>query len=164
MLNPTCKVIAVEPGKENFRILQTNTAGMTKVNCVLAGIWPVEGFLQLDTEGFGHSGIQTRPDGSGDTPAVTVSGLMKQFGIERVSLLKIDIEGSELELFSSEDLGWIAKVDAIAIELHDHMRPGCGDAFFKAIAPYSWNYAIYGYTLVCSKMKTNLMDTDTWPS
>lgn len=152
MLNPSCKVVAVEPDSENFGILLKNTTGMPNVHCVQAGVWPVEGSLHLDTEGFGHSGIQTRADASGDTPAVTIPGLMKRYGMEHISLLKIDIEGSELELFSSGDLGWIANVDTIAIELHDHMRPGCGDAFFKAIAPYSWTYEIYGYTLVCSKM------------
>ncbi|MEZ4791339.1 MAG: FkbM family methyltransferase [Flavobacteriales bacterium] len=152
MLDPACTVIAVEPDPENFDLLRRNTASLENVHCVQAGIWPTEGHLHLKKEGVGHSAIRTTMDGSGGTEAVTIPGLLERFGLEHVDLIKVDIEGSELELFTQGDLSWIGKVDTIAIELHDHWRPGCGEAFFKAIAPYRWTYSIVGYTLICTRM------------
>ncbi len=119
---------------------------------VRAGVWPTAGTLDLSKEGVGHSAVRTTATTEGSTPAVTIPGLMERFGLTHLDLLKIDIEGSELELFTQGDHTWIEKVDTIAIELHDHWRPGCGDAFFKAIAPYRWTYSIVGYTLVCTKL------------
>jgi hypothetical protein len=40
-----------------------------------------------------------------------------------IDLLKVDIEGAEIEVFGA--CPWITKVRAIAIELHDRIRPGC---------------------------------------
>ena len=150
-LDPDCTVIAVEPDPENFDLLQKNTAKFNGIQCIRAGIWPTTGALHLEKEGVGHSAIRTTMGGSGDTEAVTIPGLLDRSHLDRIDLLKIDIEGSELELFTQGDLSWIGKVGTIAIELHDHWRPGCGDAFFKAIAPYSWTYSIVGYTLVCTR-------------
>ena len=50
-----------------------------------------------------------------------------------------------------EFLAWIDRVDAIAIELHDVWKPGCGDAFFKAIAPYRWCYSVHGEMILCER-------------
>jgi hypothetical protein len=50
-------------------------------------------------------------------------------GAQRISLLKIDIEGSEIDLFRS-DTTWLRQVDNIVIELHgDEAR----DTFFCKI-------------------------------
>ncbi len=153
LLDPDCTVIAVEPDPGTFELLAANTAGLKNITLVKAGIWPTMGALNLENEGAGHSAVRTTATVEGSTPAVTIHGLMERHGIEQLDLLKIDIEGSELELFTQGDLSWIGKVNAIAIELHDHWRPGCGDAFFKAIAPYSWTYSILGYTLLCTRMR-----------
>jgi len=152
MLDPTCTVVAVEPDPENFELLTKNTAQLKNIHLMKAGVWPSSGLLDLEKEGVGHSAVRTIPTAGGSTPAVTIPGLMEHYGFDRLDLLKIDIEGSELELFTQGDLSWLAHVNTIAIELHDHWRPGCGEAFFKAIAPYRWTYAIVGYTLVCTRM------------
>ena len=130
-----------------------NTAQLKDVHLVKAGIWPTPGALDLAKEGAGHSAVRTTATDRGSTPAVTIPGLMQHHGITQLDLLKIDIEGSELELFTQGDLNWISQVETIAIELHDHWRPGCGDAFFQAIAPYRWSYSIVGYTLVCTRLR-----------
>ncbi|HRF81247.1 MAG TPA: FkbM family methyltransferase [Flavobacteriales bacterium] len=153
LLDPKCTVIAVEPDPENFDLLTKNTAQLKDVHLVKAGIWPTAGALDLAKDGVGHSAVRTTATERGSTPAVTIPGLMQQHGIAHLDLLKIDIEGSELELFTQGDLNWISQVETIAIELHDHWRPGCGDAFFQAIAPYRWTYSIVGYTLVCTRLR-----------
>lgn len=149
---PEARIVGVEPDDANFAMLQRNCEGLPNISCVKAGIWPVGGTIHLQKSGLGPSGFRTI-DGAGDAivEAVTVPQLMDRFGMERVSLLKIDIEGAELELFSGADNAWIERVDAISIELHDSWRPGCGDAFFKAISPWKWRFSFHGGAALCER-------------
>jgi FkbM family methyltransferase len=49
----------------------------------------------------------------------SVPELMAAHGIDRVGLLKMDIEGGEFAILAAEeDLGWLHQVDQLAIELH----------------------------------------------
>jgi hypothetical protein len=101
--------------------------------------------LTLEDVGEGAWGFQIREsedlpgadarfsDHSGHrVSAITVSDVIRDYGLDRIDLLKLDIEGSEREVFS--DCGsWIGKVDAICMELHDRFRSGCSRSFFKVI-------------------------------
>jgi hypothetical protein len=66
--------------------------------------------------------------------AVTIASLMDKAGFDRVDILKLDIEGAEIELFDANCEEWIDRVDAIVIELHDWIRPGCSASLLKATA------------------------------
>jgi hypothetical protein len=59
--------------------------------------------------------------------------LVARAGGETVGLVKIDIEGAELDVFSA-DTTWLHRVDALAVELHDRYRPGCTAAVETAVA------------------------------
>jgi FkbM family methyltransferase len=63
--------------------------------------------------------------GAPERPAdVSVPQLMSAYRIERVSLLKVDIEGGEFAVLADgDDLGWLQGVDQLALEVH----PGFGD-------------------------------------
>jgi hypothetical protein len=50
--------------------------------------------------------------------AVDIGGLLNKSGFDRISILKIDIEGSEREVFRHNYQAWIGKVDRLVIELH----------------------------------------------
>lgn len=56
---------------------------------------------------------------------------MQENHLNFVDLLKMDIEGSEKEVFEDSDR-WIEKVGVIAIELHEEIRPGCKLAMSRA--------------------------------
>jgi hypothetical protein len=57
---------------------------------------------------------------------------MKLHQLDRIDLLKLDIEGSEKEIFSDGCL-WLEHIGAICLELHDRFKPGCSRTFFRAI-------------------------------
>jgi FkbM family methyltransferase len=64
-------------------------------------------------------GTAQRPGG------VSVPEIMSDYRIDRIGLLKADIEGGEFAVFGSgEDLRWLERVDQVALEVH----PGWGDA------------------------------------
>ncbi len=52
----------------------------------------------------------------GDAPTLTITGLMIKHGLRHIDLVKMDIEGSEYQLF--KDDAWLARVGAVTMELH----------------------------------------------
>jgi hypothetical protein len=64
--------------------------------------------------------------------AVTLTDVMRDHGLEKIDLLKLDIEGCEKEIFENSD-PWIENVQAICLELHDRFKAGCSRAFYKAV-------------------------------
>ena len=67
--------------------------------------------------------------------AVTIDEIRQEFRLDRIHLLKVDVEGSEKEIFSTAD-SWISSVDAICIELHDRFKIGCSRSFFMAVQDF----------------------------
>ncbi len=148
---PEAIIVAVEPDPANFELLEANTGHLPDVHCVRAGIWHTAGTLSIARDGSGNSAFRTMESEKNEVAAVTIAMIMERFGLDRIGLVKIDIEGAELELFSKGELGWIDRVEAIAIELHDQWKPGCGDAFFAAISKYDWSYSIHGEMILCER-------------
>jgi hypothetical protein len=64
----------------------------------------------------------------------------------RISILKIDIEGSELELFGGET-PWLDHVDNIVIDIHD---AACAAAFAKAVSRFTPTISKYGELTCCA--------------
>jgi FkbM family methyltransferase len=130
---PAAQVFAVEPVPRNAALLRRNVAALPRVEVVEGASWPRHGRLALDDPGKGYWGMRVRPaNGKGDVQAVTVGDLLERAGTVWIDLVKIDIEGSERELFS-ENTGWLERVSVLVLELHDRFRPGCREALDGAI-------------------------------
>ena len=71
---------------------------------------------------------------------------MKEFGIESWGI-KMDIEGSEKEVFEQSPNPWINRVSAIAVEIHDSFRGRCGESVQEATRdfPFKWQKADVTY-------------------
>ena len=63
---------------------------------------------------------------------------------ETIDLLKIDIEGSEKQLFESDYQNWLPKTKVIMVETHDRMIPKCSYTVMKTINDY--NFILYTTT------------------
>ena len=61
-----------------------------------------------------------------------MKSLMLRFGLDRVGLLKLDIEGAEADLFEGDYRDWLHSVDAIAVEIHEGFRSGARKAVLDA--------------------------------
>lgn len=94
-----CEVIAVEASPENARLLRASVEknGFSRVRVIQAAVSDHAGMVPFSSYGpFGHvfSAVTNLP--SIETPAVRVDDLLGQFGWERVDLVKLDVEGSEI--------------------------------------------------------------------
>jgi hypothetical protein len=73
-------------------------------------------------------------------------------GATEIDLLKIDIEKSELELFSRNTENWLPRIRNLCIELHG---ADCEAVFFRALADYSYNLSRTGELTVCSDLRVH---------
>ena len=132
---PNSKVICVEPDPENFIQLKKNASVYQNVFFENYGIWNIDTKLKAhDKYNRGKWGVVVEEDKVGGTiQAISISTLMKKHGIDYIDVLKLDIETSEIQLFSDNYQEWLPKVKEIIIELHDGFEEGCSRAFFEAI-------------------------------
>jgi FkbM family methyltransferase len=128
--HPDVRIVAVEPEPSNLALLRRNVEGLP-VDVVAGAVWPRPGTLALHDPGKGRWGFRVR-EGGEDVVAVTVPELMERAETDFVDLVKLDVEGAELELFSA-DTDWLDRVGALTIELHDRYAPGCRAAVEAAV-------------------------------
>lgn len=135
---PQAKIISIEPEQTNFDLLKANIAPYPKILPIQAALWNCTKDVELIDPGLGKWGFVTASQytEAGEIgskchriTALTVNRLMEDFGLDRIDILKIDIEGAELEVFQDTSQ-WLNRVDAIVIELHERLKPGCNRSFY----------------------------------
>ncbi|MGI9087604.1 MAG: FkbM family methyltransferase [Chthoniobacterales bacterium] len=142
---PACRLIAVEPDRQNFAILQRNLAPFgTRARALNSAIWSHPARLRMSENGNGDHEEWSRQveechvDEPASFLATDIPTLLKESGLGRVSILKVDIEGAEAVVFGASNIDWIESVDIILIELHEDtpygdpteiFRRACGDRF-----------------------------------
>jgi FkbM family methyltransferase len=121
---PSSRIIAVEPEPSNFALLLKNTRPYKNIQPICAAIWREDGEVALGPSTVHPKGaFQIVESGHVWVRAITMTTLMREAHIQSIDILKMDIEGSETEVFRSCD--WIDRVQLIAIELHDRVKTGC---------------------------------------
>jgi FkbM family methyltransferase len=101
---PNARIIAVEADPDTFRLLEANTSRLSQVTCVHAAITDHDGEVPLYS-GAESWGASTMPAPEHSTrhvvPSLTLDRLAEQHGVERIDLLKMDIEGAEAAVIRS---------------------------------------------------------------
>jgi len=134
---PSAHTISVEPFPDSIELCRKNLDPYADRATILHGaIWPDEGSVCLDprAEDWLNQVRRARPGEDGSVKALTMKSLVSMSG-GSVDLLKLDVEGSEKEIFASGTEEWLPNVRNIVIELHD---PDCADSFFRAVASYDY--------------------------
>ena len=160
---PSAKVIAVEPDPGNYQQLLHNTRAYgDRIDAVRAGIWSKSTGLKFveNAQGDGRDWAvavaEAAPSEQADVQAVGLADLLERSGEERISLLKIDIEGSELALFSQGVDAWLSRVDHLVIELHGK---ACEEVFYRAIEPYGFEVQAAGGVVIARSRTATSRDT-----
>ncbi|KAA5544753.1 FkbM family methyltransferase [Adhaeribacter rhizoryzae] len=132
---PDVKIISIEPDKDNFKILQKNVGSYSDIHCENCGIWHKATTLKVyDKYEIGKWGMVVEEDNDeGNIAALSIDAIMNKYAIDRIDILKLDIETSEKKVFMHNYERWLPKVKMIIIELHDWMEDDCAKPFFTAI-------------------------------
>jgi FkbM family methyltransferase len=153
---PQAKIIAVECDESNYQLLLTNVKPYTNVIPVKAAIWGEKKKLSLAC-GQGKNEPHVSDTATGGpldfVDGITMDEVISEYQLDRIDILKIDIEGAEKSLFE-QDCSWLAKVHTMGIEFHDWRIKGCTTACFAALTKwFNGNFALSqcGETVVIAR-------------
>ena len=85
------KIYAFEPNDENVMKLRENTKYLSGIEIINKGTWRKEGELEFEENGSDSQIVQ---EGKVKIPVITIDEAVKE---EKVTFIKMDVEGSELE-------------------------------------------------------------------
>lgn len=120
------RIFCIEPVDENFNCLQRYIIENDYINTVAHRfiIWSSDNASLTSEAGKDYTnGSFYRSSGHSNstTPSITLSSLFKLLNLDRVDLVKMDIEGSEVEVMQSEDFKKVVnKSPNWLIEIHNH--------------------------------------------
>lgn len=147
---PDAQVVAIEPFPANAELCRRNLAPYGRRATVIeAAVWSHSGRLALDHAGGNEWGVRVRAARTGEIGEIEAIDL-PSLGLRRIDLLKIDIEGSEANLFSDGTDRWLPHVSNIAIELHG---ADCEEQFHSAMANYRYTLLHSGELTICREIR-----------
>jgi FkbM family methyltransferase len=156
--NRRCRVIALEPFPENFKYLEANVAQACPGNVTCCAVALGGGFGRGQMQATGSRSLDhvLRVDSSAadGVPVVPLSGLLDlaRAGLAaeelvtddlapddrargEIDFLKVDIEGSEHDVFEAASPELLGRFKRIAVEYHDQIAPGTLDLLQRVLRP-----------------------------
>jgi len=146
-LYPNAQVVAIEPAAEPFGYLTRNTGHLPRVKAFCFGAFDRDGTaaLHLGKDGSVANSLAKNAFSDGREESITLrrfSTFLREQGVERISILKLDTEGAELPILQ-DIAGMLEKVDAIMLEYHSEADRRAIDAMlaprymlFSAASPH----------------------------
>lgn len=108
-------VYAIEPEPDNLRLLHKNARPWPQITVIEAAVGP--GGYVAGESGQAH----TLGVGAGDgtrVPHVTLAGLLDEYALAEVDVLKADCEGGEMTMLVECDHDHLRRIERIAMEWH----------------------------------------------
>jgi FkbM family methyltransferase len=152
---PQARILAVEPSPDNYCILLHNVRRHQRIEPLQAAASSTDGSVRIANPAAEPWAYRTQiSDGEGADliPAFSIRSLIDhaaRTGTACPFIIKIDIEGFEDNLFSS-NLDWIPQFPIIIIELHDWMIPekAVSNSFLRAISQYRRDFLVKGENVI----------------
>jgi FkbM family methyltransferase len=135
--------VCIEPNESNFEVLSFNLEFNSIENAqkIKGGVWSKNTSLKLVSDFRDKSDWCFRveeTDEKTDLEAFSIPYLIKKFNWNTIDILKIDIEGSEKEIFTNptSDISFLAITKCIAIEIHDEFD--CREAIYEILKQFNF--------------------------
>jgi len=146
---PGATIFSVEPDESNFATAQKNLAPYKNVQLVKGAVWHKSQTINLVDKGFGVAAYMVE-EGAGkhEIKAYTIKEIMSLMGIDSIDILKMDVEGTEKELFEHGYEEWLPFTKVLLVETHDRYKAGTSHAVFNAVGKYDFSLELSGENLV----------------
>jgi FkbM family methyltransferase len=137
--NRRCRVIALEPFAENFEYLEANVARACPKNVVCRKMALGAGFSKGHMQPVGTRSLDhvLRIDSTTTDciPVVPLVGVFELAQAQEIDFLKVDIEGSEHDVFAAAAPEVFPRFKRIAMEYHDQIVPGTLELLQRVLTP-----------------------------
>jgi FkbM family methyltransferase len=135
---PNARIFAIEPEPLNFEMLKKNCREMSNVTLLKAALWHDNKNVRIANPGadawaFTVTDQTSQAGNMGAVSTITITDILGRMNVDQIDLLKLDVEGAELQLFSNGADKWLGRVRNIVVELHDRYLPGCAQGFYSAL-------------------------------
>lgn len=147
---PAARIISIEPESSNFEQLKKNTSLYPNITLIKGGIWRCSSYLNITNPNSSKwSFITTEIDQPNETSiqGLSLDDIISNAGWENADMIKLDIEGSEKEVFDQSG-EWLQKVKVLIVELHDWFKPGSSSSVFRAVNNYNFTTSQSGENTV----------------
>jgi len=150
---PGAKFYCLEPDPENVVILKANLVGLIpddRLQILQAAAGSLDMAGQLVTSRYAYNSTVLAEKGTGDVKVISMNSLLSNYNLQKVDLVKMDIEGAETSVL--EDAGWLRNVHFIFIEFHSD--PGLISGLAKLeSAGFKWKKCIGNPMLIFAENK-----------
>ncbi len=166
---PEARIIAVEPELQNYKVLCRNTRMLPNITPVHAAIWSDDTLLALqtvDASGFKVPdwAYQTSTSSDGQqvqrVEGLSMTTLMARYSLETIDLLKVDVEGAELELFGGNAASWLTATRNVVVETHERFRAGSDGQVSSALAACFTEHPMSGENRVFVRTSARCLNSD----
>lgn len=122
---PDSVVVAIEPDESNFEVAKRNLSRYgDRCRLIRAAIWSQDGELEvskgtfLDGREWSTQTVPVTSESKNIVLAISLESLVRQVKFPRIDILKMDIEGAELEVFKNGKTDFLKITKMCAIECH----------------------------------------------
>lgn len=134
-------IIAIEIEKQNVAMMLRNTINLKQLRIENKALFNRKSFFKIEnpfnaTNSFVIKEVQQSE--KYDVEAITLEEILTLYKWETIDILKIDIEGAEIQLFERNYEKWLPKTKIIMVETHDRMVANCSHTVMKTINLYNF--------------------------
>jgi FkbM family methyltransferase len=111
--------VCVEPSTANFDLLEKNVGTLPSVHLLNGAVSDLPGTARFNPGKWSWGGQLEQDSSSGyDVRCYAMEEIIDILNIDRIDLLKVDIENGVARLFGNNN-GWLARADVVIAELYD---------------------------------------------
>jgi FkbM family methyltransferase len=118
-----CRVVGVEPVPELFETVPADDRLTVERRAVTGDGGPVTLYVNPSTCATIEASLAQDEAAAQRVEGTTLEGLLDRHGIDRVALVKVDIESAELDLLEHSSSETLRRADQFTIEFHDFLDP-----------------------------------------
>lgn len=120
-----CQCYCIEAAPKNFKIIEETVKIRKSFAAVCGSNEPVQFHIVDDEFHWGSLKPPKEFDvvDRQEVPGKTLECLMHELKLDNVDLLKVDIEGAEIDMFDAAHDTTLQKIKQITVEFHDFMYP-----------------------------------------